>query len=148
MFVWLCALRSLKFSLDLAFPKFQIDSRIIFTLPCQVWSSGGKEQLKTVDAKDIASNKEQVLATLQGEPQSDWKLAAQSPSMIQGLEFLGLDLPDSIGEVIVCGVLLLQGERVLELISRFMQGEGWLLTVALIEGSNVAAVDSRFKWTL
>lgn len=138
------------------------------------------QQLKTVDAKDIASNKEQVLATLQVEPQSDWKLAAQyfvnftmlstiflgiyvlvhiwlaAPSMIQGLEFLGLDLPDSIGEVIVCGVLVLQGERVLELISRFMQartqkatdhgvkaqGEGWLLTVALIEGSNVAAVDS------
>ncbi|XP_058196570.1 C2 and GRAM domain-containing protein At1g03370 [Rhododendron vialii] len=138
------------------------------------------QQLKMVDAKDIASNKEQVLATLQVEPQSDWKLAAQyfanftmlstiflgiyvlvhiwlaAPSMIQGLEFLGLDLPDSIGEVIVCGVLVLQGERVLELISRFMQartqkatdhgvkaqGEGWLLTVALIEGSNVAAVDS------
>ncbi|KAH7838648.1 hypothetical protein Vadar_029485 [Vaccinium darrowii] len=138
------------------------------------------QQYKTVDAKDIASNKEQLLATLQVEPQSDWKLAAQyfanftmlstiilgiyvlvhiwlaAPSVIQGLEFLGLDLPDSIGEVIVCGVLVLLGERVLELISRFMQarkqkatdhgvkaqGEGWLLTVALIEGSNVAAVDS------
>ncbi|XP_039016258.1 C2 and GRAM domain-containing protein At1g03370-like [Hibiscus syriacus] len=79
-----------------------------------------------------------------------------SPGTIQGLEFVGLDLPDSIGEFIVCGVLILQGERVMQLISRFMQaraqkgsdhgvkaqGDGWLLTVALIEGSNLAAVDS------
>ncbi|KAI8001230.1 C2 and GRAM domain-containing protein [Camellia lanceoleosa] len=138
------------------------------------------QQVKTVDAKDIASNKEQVLAALQVEPQSDWKLAVRyfanftmlstiimgiyvlvhiwlaPPSVIQGLEFVGLDLPDSIGEVIVCGFLVLQGERVLELISRFMQaraqkgsdhgvkaqGDGWLLTVALIEGNNLAAVDS------
>lgn len=114
------------------------------------------------------------------EHQSDWKLAFQyfanftvistffiglyvfvhvllaMPSTIQGLEFVGLDLPDSIGEIIVCGVLVLQGKRVLELISRFMrarvqkgsdhgikaQGDGWLLTVALIEGNNLAAVDA------
>ncbi|XP_057499238.1 C2 and GRAM domain-containing protein At1g03370-like [Actinidia eriantha] len=138
------------------------------------------QHVKTVDIKDIASSKEQVLATLQVEPQSDWKLAIRyfsnftmlstifmgiyvlvhiwlaTPSIIQGLEFVGLDLPDSIGEVIVCGVLVLQGERALELVSRFMQaraqkgsdhgvkaqGDGWLLTVALIEGSTVAAVDS------
>ncbi|CAK9139169.1 unnamed protein product [Ilex paraguariensis] len=138
------------------------------------------QNVKPVETKDICSDKEQVLASLQVEPQSDWKLAVQyfanftvistifmglyvvvhiwlaMPSMIQGLEFVGLDLPDSIGEVIVCGVLVLQGERMLELISRFMQarvqkgsdhgvkaqGDGWLLTVALIEGSNLAAVDS------
>ncbi|KAI3742762.1 hypothetical protein L1987_60457 [Smallanthus sonchifolius] len=78
------------------------------------------------------------------------------PSTIQGLEFGGLDLPDSIGEVVVCGVLVLQGERVMHLISRFMQarvqkgsdhgikatGDGWLLTVALVEGSNLPTVDS------
>lgn len=53
------------------------------------------------------------------------------------------------------GVLVLQCERVLQLISRFMQarkqkgsdhgikahGDGWLLTVALIEGVDLAAVD-------
>ncbi|KAF8409771.1 hypothetical protein HHK36_005850 [Tetracentron sinense] len=136
--------------------------------------------VKPVDLKDLGSNKEQVLASLQVELQSDWKLAIQyfanftviftilmalyvlshillaMPSPIQGLEFLGLDLPDSIGEVIVCGILVLQGERVLELIARFMQarvqkgsdhgvkaqGDGWLLTVALIEGTSLAAVDS------
>ncbi|KAK4373661.1 hypothetical protein RND71_009045 [Anisodus tanguticus] len=138
------------------------------------------QNIKPVDAKDIGSEKEQVLASLEVEYQSDWKLAVQyfanftvvstffiglyvfvhvllaMPSTIQGLEFVGLDLPDSIGELIVCGVLVLQGKRVLELISRFLrarvqkgsdhgikaQGDGWLLTVALIEGNNLAAVDS------
>uniref|UniRef100_A0A2N9EWF3 C2 and GRAM domain-containing protein n=1 Tax=Fagus sylvatica TaxID=28930 RepID=A0A2N9EWF3_FAGSY len=138
------------------------------------------QDVKLVDSKELGSNKEQVLASLQAEPQSDWKLALQyfanftvvsaivlglyvlvhiwlaTPSTIQGLEFVGLDLPDSIGEFIVCGVLVLQGERLLGLISRFMQaraqkgsdhgikaqGDGWLLTVALIEGSSLAAVDS------
>ncbi|XVE87608.1 hypothetical protein DITRI_Ditri19aG0001500 [Diplodiscus trichospermus] len=138
------------------------------------------QTIKPVDSKDIGLNKEQLLGSLQAEPQSDWKLAVQyfanftlastvfmsiyvivhiwlaAPSTIQGLEFVGLDLPDSIGEFIVCGILVLQGERLLQLISRFMQaraqkgsdhgvkaqGDGWLLTVALIEGSNLAAVDS------
>ncbi|KAK5826371.1 hypothetical protein F383_00553 [Gossypium arboreum] len=139
-----------------------------------------EQTIKPVDSKDIGLSKEQILGSLQAEPESDWKLAVQyfanftmvstvfmslyvivhiclaAPSTIQGLEFLGLDLPDSIGEFIVCGILVLQGERVLQLISRFMharvqkgsdhgvkaQGDGWLLTVALIEGSNLAAVDS------
>ncbi|KAG8385906.1 hypothetical protein BUALT_Bualt03G0093800 [Buddleja alternifolia] len=138
------------------------------------------QSVKPLDLKDVGSEKDQLLASLQVEPQSDMKLAVQyfanftvistifiglfvlvhiwlsMPSTIQGLEFVGLDLPDSIGELIVCVVLVLQGKRVLEFMSRFMQarvrkgsdhgvkarGEGWLLTVALIEGSNFAAVDS------
>lgn len=138
------------------------------------------QTVKPLDLKDVGSEKDQLLASLQVEHQSDWKLAVQyfanftvvsaflmglyvlthiwlaMPSTIQGLEFVGLDLPDSIGELIVCGVLVLQGKRVLELMSRFMQarvqkgsdhgikaqGDGWLLTVALIEGSNLAAVES------
>ncbi|XAR73394.1 hypothetical protein NMG60_11007347 [Bertholletia excelsa] len=138
------------------------------------------QNFKPVDGKDVASNKEQVLASLQAEPQSDWKLAVQyfcnltvvstvflgiyvlvhiwlaMPSPIQGLEFVGLDLPDSIGELITGGILVLQGKQVLRLISRFMQarsqkgtdhgvkaqGDGWLLTIALIEGCNLAAVDT------
>ncbi|KAL1832325.1 hypothetical protein ACET3Z_001976 [Daucus carota] len=137
------------------------------------------ERVNPADVKGNASEKEQALASLQGEPQSDWKLAIQyfgnltcisaiviglyvlvhlflaTPSTIQGLEFVGLDLPDSIGELIVSGVFVLQGERFLALISRFMQarrqkgsdhgvkaqGDGWLLTVALLEGNNMAAVD-------
>ncbi|PKU69690.1 C2 and GRAM domain-containing protein At1g03370 isoform X2 [Dendrobium catenatum] len=135
---------------------------------------------KPLDLKDVESSKEQILASLQTEQESDWKLACRffgnftvissifvglyvtvhillaNRSMIQGLEFTGLDLPDSIGEVVVCGVLVLQGERVLKMIGRFLQarkkresdhgikaqGDGWLLTVALIEGSDLAAVDS------
>ncbi|KAJ1428627.1 VASt domain [Sesbania bispinosa] len=138
------------------------------------------QTVKPVDPKDFSSEKEQALASLHAEPQSDWKLAVQyfanftvvstvfmglyvlvhiwlaAPSAIQGLEFVGLDLPDSIGEFVVCAVLVLQGERMLGLISRFIQaraqkgsdhgikaqGDGWLLTVALIEGSNLASVDS------
>ncbi|KAI3969441.1 hypothetical protein MKX01_020002 [Papaver californicum] len=139
------------------------------------------QKVKTVDLKDLSgSNKEQILASMQVEPQSMWRLAIHyflnftvistvmmglyvlahillaMPNKIQGLEFDGLDLPDSIGEVIVCCILVLQGERVLEMVARFMQarlrkgsdhgvkaqGDGWLVTIALIEGSSLAAVDS------
>ncbi|XP_057417634.1 C2 and GRAM domain-containing protein At1g03370-like isoform X2 [Lotus japonicus] len=138
------------------------------------------QTVKPVDSKDLGSGKEQALASLQAEPQTDWKIALQyfanftfvstflmglyllvhiwlaTPDTIQGLEFIGLDLPDSIGEFVVSAILVLQGERMLGLISRFMkararkgsdhgikaQGDGWLLTVALIEGSNLAAVHS------
>ncbi|KAI3928637.1 hypothetical protein MKW98_024238 [Papaver atlanticum] len=138
------------------------------------------QSVKVVDLKDLGSSKEQCLASLQAEPQSIWRLARQyflnltvlstvvmggyvllhifvaMPNKIQGLEFDGLDLPDSIGEFIVCGILVLQLRRVFEITVRFMhakkqngsdhgvkaQGDGWLLTVALIEGSSLAAVDS------
>lgn len=103
------------------------------------------QNVKPLDLKDVGSEKDQMLASLQVERQSDWKLAVQyfanftvistflmglyvllhvwlaMPSTVQGLEFVGLDLPDSIGELIVCGVLVLQGKRVLEFMSRFMQ---------------------------
>lgn len=103
------------------------------------------QTIKPVDSKDMGLNQEQILASLQTEPESDWKLGLKyfanftvissifigfyvlfhiwfaTPSTIQGLEFVGLDLPDSIGEFVVCGVLVLQGERVLALILRFMQ---------------------------
>ncbi|KAK7363875.1 hypothetical protein VNO77_06035 [Canavalia gladiata] len=139
------------------------------------------QTIKPVDSNDLGPSKEQALASLKAQPQSDWKLGVQyfanftvlstflvgfyvivhiylaSPGTIQGLEFVGLDLPDSIGEFVVCAVLVLQVERVLGSISRFMKakarkgsdhgikahGDGWMLTVALIEGSNLSAVDSR-----
>ncbi|CAH9072078.1 unnamed protein product [Cuscuta epithymum] len=140
------------------------------------------QNVKPVDEKEFSSEKDQALASLQAEQQSVWKLAVKyfanftvistfiiglyvavhillaTPSTIQGLEFAGLDLPDSIGELIVCGVLVLQGKRVLELMSRFIQargqnakggdhgvkaqGDGWLLTAVLLEGHSLAAVDS------
>lgn len=111
----------------------------------EVYGNLLSQNVKLVDLKDISSEKEQVLASLKVEQQSDWKLAVQyfanftvmstifvglyvllhvslaTPGTIQGLEFVGLDLPDSIGELVVCGILVLQGKRVLELMSRFMQ---------------------------
>ncbi|RLN11459.1 C2 and GRAM domain-containing protein [Panicum miliaceum] len=126
-----------------------------------------------------ATDNNEVLSSVQPEQESDWKLAFRifgnfallssifafvyvsvhiilaSPSIIQGLEFPGLDLPDSAGEVVVCGILVLQGQRVLNMIGWFIQakrqrgdhgvkaqGDGWLLTVALIEGTNLAATKS------
>ena len=102
------------------------------------------QNVKPVDLKDAGSSKDQILASLQTEKESDWKLAFRffgnftvissvivalyvmvhillaNPSKIQGLEFPGLDLPDSIGEVVVCGVLVLQGERVFKMIGHYM----------------------------
>ncbi|WOL12096.1 C2 and GRAM domain-containing protein [Canna indica] len=138
------------------------------------------QSLKPVDPKATKSGKEQILASLHTEKESDWKMAFRffgnvtvvssvfaiffvlthiflsNHSTTQGLEFPGLDLPDSIGEIIVCGILVLQAERVLIMVSRFLQarkqrgsdhgikaqGDGWLLTVALLEGNNLAAVAS------
>lgn len=103
------------------------------------------QNVKVVDLKDLGSSKEQCLASLQVEQQSVWKLASQyflnltvfstvimglyvlvhmflaMPSEIQGLEFDGLDLPDSIGELIVCGILVLQLRHVFEITIRFMR---------------------------
>ncbi|KAJ4756336.1 C2 and GRAM domain-containing protein [Rhynchospora pubera] len=71
----------------------------------------------------------------------------------KGLEFGGLDLPDSFGELVTSGILILQMKRAFSMISHFVQarlrkgidhhsfktthGDGWLLTVALIEGINL-----------
>uniref|UniRef100_A0A0E0A8G8 C2 and GRAM domain-containing protein n=1 Tax=Oryza glumipatula TaxID=40148 RepID=A0A0E0A8G8_9ORYZ len=102
--------------------------------------------IRPVDSKDAAAT-DKVLSSVQPEQESDWKLAFRifgnftvvsslvafiyvfshiilaSPSIIQGLEFPGLDLPDSVGEVVVCGVLVLQGQRVLNMIARFIQAK-------------------------
>lgn len=114
------------------------------------------QTVKPVDSNGMGLNKEQILASLQTEPQSEWKLAVHyfanftvvssifmgfyvlihiwlaTASTVQGLEFLGLDLPDSIGEFIVCGVLVLQGERVLKLFSRFMQARNQTSNVRIL----------------
>ena len=115
------------------------------------------QDVKPVDLTELSSSKEQALASLQAEPQSDWKLAVQyfanftvvstvfiglyvlvhiwlaAPSTIQGLEFAGLDLPDSIGEFVVCAVLVLQGERMLGFISRFIKARAQKGNCVLIE---------------
>ncbi|EEF51927.1 conserved hypothetical protein [Ricinus communis] len=78
------------------------------------------------------------------------------PSKVQGLEINGLDLPDSFGQLFTCAILVTQLERVYNMVSHFIQarlqrgsdhgikahGNGWVLTVALIEGINLASLDS------
>ncbi|KAJ7956175.1 C2 and GRAM domain-containing protein [Quillaja saponaria] len=137
------------------------------------------QNLKTLDSPDL-SDKEQILETLQTDYISDWKLATEyfwnftvvsttfmvvyvvvhillcRPSKLQGLEFRGLELPDSFGQLVTCGILFFQLERVYNMVLHFVQarlqrgsdhgvkaqGDGWILTVALIEGTNLASLES------
>ncbi|XP_068664893.1 C2 and GRAM domain-containing protein At1g03370-like [Aristolochia californica] len=138
------------------------------------------QNVKLVEPSELQVDKNQMLESVQMEHQSDWDLAVRyfwnltvvstllmclyvtlhilisGPRTIQGLEFNGLDLPDNFGEVFTCAILVLQVERVFNMISRFVQarvqrgsdhgvkaqGDGWLLTVALIEGEKLTSVDS------
>ncbi|CAO2162917.1 unnamed protein product [Urochloa humidicola] len=138
------------------------------------------QKIKPIDVEDSGSDKEQLLASLQGEQESDWKIAflyfcnfgvlsslfvsiyiilhvlRVNSGSVQGLEFPGLDLPDSFSEIIMGGLLFLQVQNMLKKITSFVQargqkggdhgvkaqGDGWLLTVALIEGIKLAPVDA------
>ncbi|KAL3687800.1 hypothetical protein R1sor_014109 [Riccia sorocarpa] len=73
----------------------------------------------------------------------------------QGLEFWGLDLPDSLSELLICALLTRQVERVGRMGHKFLlarlkasdhgvkaRGEGWLLTIALVEGDNLYSLDA------
>ncbi|KAJ4758652.1 C2 calcium/lipid-binding and GRAM domain containing protein [Rhynchospora pubera] len=138
------------------------------------------QKAKTADLREPGTEKDQLLADLQAERESVGKLIMMyfgnftvvsyvvvllsvllhllllKKSERQGLEFGGLDVPDSICEIAIGGLLVLQGQLVLNKVRRFVQarrqqggdhgvkaqGDGWLLTVALIEGSKLAAVDS------
>lgn len=95
-------------------------------------------------ADSVGMDKEQLLAPLQVEHQSDIRLAYKyffnftaistvlfalyvlvhiflsKPGPIMGLEFNGLDLPDSFGELITAGILVLQLQRLLNMVSHFV----------------------------
>jgi hypothetical protein len=103
------------------------------------------QKIKPIDVEGSGSDKEQVLASLQGGEESDWKIAflyfcnfgvlssffvslyiilhvlRVNPSAVQGLEFPGLDLPDSLSEIIMGGLLFLQVQRILKNITCFLQ---------------------------
>ncbi|XP_010442497.1 PREDICTED: C2 and GRAM domain-containing protein At5g50170-like [Camelina sativa] len=134
---------------------------------------------KTLDPA-VVLDKEQVIATVQSEKKTDLKSAFlyfwsssvicavllsvyvvvhilhSEPSKIQGFEFYGLDLPDSFGEVLSSGMLVLLLERVYMMTVHFIQarlhrgkdhgvkanGKGWILTIALIKGTNLASVEA------
>nr|XP_043608416.1 C2 and GRAM domain-containing protein At5g50170 [Erigeron canadensis] len=137
------------------------------------------QTFKRVD-KLTSSDKSQTLATLQDEHQSDWESAVGyfcnftvistlfmvvyvfvhillcEPHQLQGLEFNGLELPDTFGQFITCGIIFFNLERFYMMVSHFVQarlcrgndhgvkaqGEGWVLTVAIVEATNLAPLDS------
>uniref|UniRef100_A0A0E0EMN4 C2 and GRAM domain-containing protein n=1 Tax=Oryza meridionalis TaxID=40149 RepID=A0A0E0EMN4_9ORYZ len=137
------------------------------------------QKIKPIDV-DAGSDKGQVLASLRRGQESDWKIAflyfcnfgvlcslfvtiyiavhvqLKSSGAHKGLEFPGLDLPDSLSEIVMGGLLFLQLQHIYKKISCFIQareqkvgdhgvkaqGDGWLLTVALIEGTKLAPVDA------
>lgn len=102
------------------------------------------QKVKTLDSTDVL-DKDHMLETLKTEHQSDWELATAyfwnfpvvstalvtlyvfvhillcRPGEPQGLEFYDLDLPDSCGELLTCGILVILLERVYNRVSHFVQ---------------------------
>lgn len=102
------------------------------------------QNIKTLESRE-SPDKDHVLATLQTEHQSDWRLAKEyfcnftvfsavymvvyvfwhillcEPGKVQGLEFYGLDLPDSFGEIFTCAILFIQVEKAYHMVSHFVQ---------------------------
>lgn len=101
-------------------------------------------RLKIPNSTEL-SNKDHVLSTFESSRPSDFELACQyfwnvtvvstifmllyvlahiilsKSKTMAGLEFTGLDLPDSIGELVTGGILVLQLERVYYMVSHFIQ---------------------------
>ncbi|KAH9626909.1 hypothetical protein KSS87_014970 [Heliosperma pusillum] len=138
------------------------------------------QKLKVLDNSE-SLGKDHIVAGLQREHQSDWELAVEyfgnltvvsatfltiyvvvhillcEPHKPQGLEIIGIDLPDSFGQLITCGVFVLLLERVYNMVSLFVQarlhmgsdhgiksqGDGWVVTVALVEAVNLPSSDSK-----
>ncbi|KAI4971410.1 hypothetical protein ZWY2020_002324 [Hordeum vulgare] len=138
------------------------------------------QRFKVAELDDANSNKAKILASLHTHKEPSWRLIVRflgnftfifsviiglyviahlhlsRPKALNGLEYFGIDLPDSIGEVVVCAVLILQGQTILKVIKRFLNawkqrgsdhgvkahGDGWLLTVALIEGTGIISAGS------
>ncbi|OAY68676.1 C2 and GRAM domain-containing protein, partial [Ananas comosus] len=138
------------------------------------------QHIKPATSSELEFDKDKLLAPLQLDHQSDLELAIKyfcnftvvstivmvlyvllhillsQPATMKGLEFDGLDLPDTFGELITSAIIVLQVECVLDMISHFVQarmrrgcdhgvqarGVGWLLTVALVEGKSLPPVVS------
>eukprot|EP00850_Spirogloea_muscicola_P012524 SM000081S22658 [mRNA] locus=s81:346260:352232:- [translate_table: standard] len=80
-------------------------------------------------------------------------LLGSRPKVRQGIEFYSLDLPDSVGELFWSVIFALAGERLIWRVNKFVRtrilqrgdhglkanGEGWLVTVTLLEGQSLAA---------
>lgn len=103
------------------------------------------EYIMPVNLDDLGADKDQVLASLHVEEQTDLTLATQyilnftvvstvlvgfyifmhillaKTCKFQGLQFRGLDLPDSFTEMITCTIVVIQAQRALPMILRFLQ---------------------------
>ncbi|KAL9271734.1 C2 and GRAM domain-containing protein [Drosera capensis] len=137
------------------------------------------QTIKVVDSAD-SLEKDQVVQSEKRERQSNWKLGTKyfgnltvvvttfaiiyvgvhimlcKPSKPQGLEINGLDLPDSFGELVSGGIIVLLLERIHDMVSHFIaarlqkggdhgveaKGDGWVVTVALVEAVNLPSVDA------
>ena len=104
------------------------------------------QKIKVAELSDANSSKDKILASLQTHEQSNWKLVARflgsfafifsltfaiygivhlrlakPNNMVHGgLEYFGIDLPDSIGEVVFCAILILQGQNIFRVGRRFL----------------------------
>lgn len=103
------------------------------------------QHIKPATSSELEFDKDKLLAPLQLDHQSDLELAIKyfcnftvvstiimvlyvllhillsQPATMKGLEFDGLDLPDTFGELITSAIIVLQVERVLDMISHFVQ---------------------------
>uniref|UniRef100_A0ACD5WRZ2 Uncharacterized protein n=1 Tax=Avena sativa TaxID=4498 RepID=A0ACD5WRZ2_AVESA len=138
------------------------------------------QRFKIAELDDANASKAKILASLHTQKEPSWRLIVRflgnftfivsviigiyiiahlhlsKPKAMSGLEYFGIDLPDSIGEVVVCAVLILQGQNIMKVMKRFSNawgqrgsdhgvkahGDGWILTVALIEGTGIVPAGS------
>ncbi|KAK1318607.1 C2 and GRAM domain-containing protein [Acorus calamus] len=112
------------------------------------------QKVKPVNSTEFELNKDQVLASLYQEHHSDWDLAVE---YFCNFTVVVTIFMDSFGELITSGIFVLQAARVYNMILHFIQarfrkgsdhgvkaqGDGWLLSVALIEGNNLLPADSN-----
>jgi hypothetical protein len=102
------------------------------------------QRFKVAELDDANSNKAKILASLHTQKEPSWRLIVRflgnftfivsviigiyfiahlhlsKPKAMNGLEYFGIDLPDSIGEVVVCAVLILQGQNIVKVMKRFL----------------------------
>jgi hypothetical protein len=101
------------------------------------------QKFKVAELDDANANKAKILASLHTQKEPSWRLIVRflgnftfivsvivgiyiithlhlsKPKAMNGLEYFGIDLPDSIGEVVVCAVLILQGQNIMKVMKRF-----------------------------
>lgn len=104
------------------------------------------QRLKVIEPENML-DKDHMLAALQEKQQSTWKLGVSyllnwtvistifmtlyvflhiilcGERKPKGLEFQGLDLPDSIGELITSAILVFQLQQVFKMVSHFIEAK-------------------------